>query len=264
MKLGKILEALEGQFWPEYAMSWDNSGLIVGDREQEIHKVCLALDATAAVIRWAKEAGADLIVTHHPMIFSPVKKINSDDFIGRKVLELAGSHMACYAMHTNFDVLGMADYLAGLLGLEDTRVLEPVEPAGDRRTGRPEGIGRYGTFAQTMTAEQLGHRVKDRLRLPYVLVSGDARRAVRMAAVSSGSGKSMVPAALAAGADVLITGDMDHHTVLDAEDQGLTVIDAGHYGTEYIFVGYMQQWFGKNLPELEVVPAPSRPPLSVI
>ena len=235
----EIVNRLEEQYPSSCAEEWDNVGLLVGRMDQAVEKVYVALDLTEKVLGEALGWGADLILTHHPMIFGAVKKVNDQDFTGRKILRLAESRTAYYAMHTNFDVLAMAHINGELLDLSDSCVL--CETGADTQ-GNSIGIGRIGSLPRDMELEECARFVKERFGLPAVKVFGDLRRVVRKAAVSGGSGKSMVSSAVSKGAQVLITGDIDHHTGIDGVDQGLCIIDAGHYGTEYFFISYMEKW----------------------
>ncbi len=255
-----IIEKIEQCFPPVYAEEWDNVGLLVGSPDREVNRVMTALDATEEVVDQAIRAGVQLLVTHHPMIFRGVKQITDRDFTGRKILKLAEHKIACYAMHTNFDVMGMAEKLAGMLGLLEQQVLMEVAPSGQSPSviKEKQGIGRVGRLPESMTLEACGAFVKKTLELPYVLVSGETGRQVEIAAVSSGSGKSMIPYALEKQADVLITGDMGHHEALDAKEQGLCIIDAGHYGTEKLFSGFMKNWFAGEFPGLDCLMAEQR------
>lgn len=245
----EIVKRLEEQYPPSCAESWDNVGLLVGHLDAPVEKVYVALDLTEEILGQALEWGADLILTHHPMIFGAIKRVNDQDFIGRKILKLAESHTAYYAMHTNFDVLAMAQINERLLGLSDTRVLFETGADGE---GNPIGIGRIGSLPEEMDMESCARFVKERFGLPGVKVFGNLKKAVRRAAVSGGSGKSMIASALSGGAQVLITGDIDYHTGLDAVDQGLCIIDAGHYGTEYFFISYMEEHLGQMFPGMQV------------
>lgn len=245
----EVIERLEQEYPSSCAEDWDNVGLLVGRMGAPVEKIYLALDLTQEHLEEALDWGADLILTHHPMIFRGMKRVNDQDFIGKKVLALAENHAACYAMHTNFDVLAMADINERLLGLCDTRVL--LETGTDEQ-GNSQGIGRIGTLPSEMDLESCARYVKERFELPSVRVFGDLKQTVRRAAVSGGSGKSMVAGALSGGAQVLITGDIDHHTGLDAVDQGLCVIDAGHYGTEYFFISYMKDKLAQMFSGLQI------------
>lgn len=260
MKCQEVISILEQQSPRHYACGWDNVGLLVGNRDKEIKKIYIALDATDEAIEEAVAAGADLLLTHHPMIFKGMKRITAEDFIGRRVIRLIQEDMAYYAMHTNFDVKGMADLAADYLHLTETRVLE-VTCSSDTEV---EGIGRYGSLTQEMSLEELCSLVKEVFSLDNVKVFGDLKQRVSTAAISPGSGKSVISNALCAGVDVLITGDIDHHEGIDAVAQGMAVIDAGHYGVEHIFIPYMKDYLNQKAPELEVEIQPLTFPFQIV
>lgn len=246
MKCKEIIEALEEKYAPSFAESWDNVGLLVGDKEKEVHKIFLALDVTDASLEAAIKAEADLIITHHPLIFSGMKKVVSDDFIGRRIIKMIQHNISYYAMHTNFDILGMADLSADFLGLKDREVLEVTYHEG----GRVEGLGRVGMLLDKMSLEECAEFVKKQFQLPSVRVYGDLTKEVQKVAICTGSGKSLIKDVLKHEADVYVTGDADYHFAIDAVAQGVSIIDAGHYGTEYIFMDYMEKelaLFGKEL-----------------
>lgn len=245
----EITDRLEQAYPAACAEEWDNVGLLVGRLDAPVENVYIALDLTGENLDEALEWGADLIVTHHPMIFKGMKRVNDQDFIGRKILRLAESHTACYAMHTNFDVLAMADINERLLELKDTR---PLYETGMDSQGNPQGIGRIGTLPFPMTLKECARYVKERFGLPSVKAVGDLNRMIHRAAVSGGAGKSMVSYAISGGAQALITGDIDHHTGLDAADQGLCIIDAGHYGTEYFFISHMKDEMERMFSGLQI------------
>lgn len=260
MKCQEVLSVLEQQSPKHYACDWDNVGLLVGREDKEIKKIYIALDATDEAIDEAVTAGADLLLTHHPMIFRGMKRITTQDFIGRRVIRLIQEDMAYYAMHTNFDVKGMADLAADYLHLTDTQVLE-VTCSSDTET---EGIGRYGRLPQEMSLQELCSLVKEVFSLENVKVFGNLNQRVFTAAISPGSGKSVISNALGAGVSVLITGDIDHHEGIDAVAQGMAVIDAGHYGVEHIFIPYMKDYLSRRLPELEVETQPLTFPFQIV
>ena len=176
------------------------------------------------------------------------------------MLKLIRNDIAYYAMHTNYDVLGMAALAERILGIRNTQVLDVTMS----ENGVEEGIGRVGDLEKPMTLEECSVYVKHRLKLGSLRVFGDMDRKVSRLAVSPGSGKSAVGPAIAKGADVLVTGDIGHHDGLDAVEQGLAVIDAGHYGTEYIFIDDMKQFLEEKLPGLEVVTTPIIHPFQVV
>lgn len=256
MKCREILEKIEERYPREYACDWDNVGLLAGDREQEVQTVYVALDATDEVIDAAIAAGADLLLTHHPMIFGSIRRVTTDDYVGERLIRLIQNQMSYYAMHTNYDVCGMAELSAKILGLTETVVLEEVFHG--------EGIGRVGRLPKPMTLEACAGLVKERFSLPHVKVFGDLEQQVERAAISPGSGKSMVTPARELGAEVLITGDIDHHTGIDTQDQGMAVIDAGHYGIEHIYIEDMGSFLRREFEKLTVVTAEIQHPFTVL
>ena len=260
MECKKVIEILEKQSPKSYACDWDNVGLLVGREDKEIQKIYIALDATDEAIEEAIANGADMLLTHHPMIFKGMKRVTQEDFIGRRIIRLIQNDMVYYAMHTNFDVMGMADLAADYLGISDTRVLEITSVS---ETGE-EGIGRYGSLKKEMTVRECCEEVKQAFSLENVKVFGDLERKVKTAAISPGSGKSVISNALQAGVDLLITGDIDHHEGIDAVAQNMTVIDAGHYGVEHIFIPYMEQYLKREAKELEIAVQPLTFPFQII
>lgn len=245
------------------ACSWDNPGLLAGRAEKQINKILIALDATDEVIDLAIAEKADMLLTHHPLIFKAVKKVNDQDFIGRRLVKLIQADICYYAMHTNFDAAPgcMADAAAKKLHLVEST---PLELLGEL-DGVPYGIGKTGILLGKMDLKELAEVVKKEFGLSFVTVYGASRfdGMVRRVAVCPGSGKGMTDAALAAGAQVLITGDMGHHDGIDAAANGLVVMDAGHYGLEHIFVDFMADHCTKKIdPEVEVVKAPLEFPVA--
>lgn len=258
MNCGEWITYLEKLAPEGYACSWDNPGLIAGRYDKEVRKILIALDATDEAVERAAEEQADLLLTHHPLIFTAMKKINDRDFIGRRMLKLIGHDICCYAMHTNFDAAPgcMADLAAAELGLLNAG---PLEVMGQTETGLDYGIGKTGDLPQAMTLRELADLIKEKFRLPFVTVYGAEQQdgPVRRAAMCPGSGKGMAQAAIESGAQVLITGDMGHHDGIDAAAQGLAVIDAGHYGLEHIFVEFMADYcrrFGESGTEILTMP----------
>lgn len=256
MRCQDIFMVLEERYPFTYACDWDNVGLLAGDREQEVKRVYVALDAVDAVIDAAIRWKADLLLTHHPMIFGSIKRVTADDYTGSRLIRLIRSGISYYAMHTNYDVMGMAELAASRIELSDSFVLEEVFGG--------EGIGRVGQLPASMTLEACARFVKERFCLPNVKIFGDLNKMVKTAAISPGSGKSMARTALEAGADVLITGDIDHHTGIDMDDCGLAMIDAGHYGIEHIFIEDIRAFLERRFPELSVAAAEISQPFTVL
>ncbi len=260
MKCYEIIDKLEALSPTDFAEEWDNIGLLAGRRDKEVRTVYIALDATDAVIGEAVRLGADLLLTHHPLIFKKMSRVNTDDFIGRRVCELIRNDISYYAMHTNFDVMGMADAAADELSLKDRRVLDVTYEDDISK----EGCGRVGELKDSMRVEALAGLVKEKFHVPNVRVFGDLDSPVRTVAVMPGSGGGFIQDALAAGADAMITGDVGHHEGIDAVAQGLAVIDAGHYGIEKLFISYMEEFMKRELPGVQIYKAEIREPFIVV
>lgn len=248
MKCEDIINRLEELSPPKFAEDWDNVGLLVGRKEKDISNIYIALDATDEVIDRAVTLGADMIITHHPMIFSSIKKVNSDDFVGRRILRLIRHDINLYAMHTNFDVMGMADAAADEMKLKKCRVLSVTYEDDISQ----EGFGRVGRLPSVMSLEECAEYVKECFKLEHVIVYGDTDNMVENAAICPGSGKSMAGDVVKSGADVYITGDIGHHDGIDLVANGVSVIDAGHFGIEKLFVPYMKEYLSRQFPDMTV------------
>ncbi len=245
----EVTDIIEQRFPKEYALDWDNVGLLAGRDDKEVRCIYIALDASDEVIHAAARQGADMLVTHHPLIFSGMKRITNQDFIGRRILELIRRDISYYAMHTNYDVLGMAALSGSMIGLKQPEALEVTCEA-------QEGIGRIGQLEKAVSLRQCCEDVKRAFHLESVRVFGNPDRTVERIAICPGSGKSVIGEALKKQADVLITGDIGHHEGIDAAAQGMAVIDAGHYGLEHIFVEDMKDYLGKKLEGVQIITAP--------
>ena len=256
MKCREIMDILETEYPKNCAEDWDNVGLLAGDENSEVKSILVALDATDETTYQAVSGGFDMLITHHPLIFGSIKQINNNTIVGRRLLKLIENHVAYYAMHTNFDIRGMARLNEEQIGLINTSVLLKTGEDGKE----VEGIGRVGELKLPMSYRQLAEHVKTSLDIRDVRCYGMCDETIKCVAISGGSGKSVVSEAINAGAQVLITGDIDYHTGIDAAAQGLYIIDAGHYGTEKIFMDYMTEKLKKALPKCRIEKAEQKPP----
>jgi dinuclear metal center YbgI/SA1388 family protein len=231
--LGQVIAALEARYDLVLAEPWDAVGLVCGDRDEPVARVLFAVDPTAAVVDEVIASGADVLVTHHPLFLTPVHGVPADDPRGRLVHRLVRAGAALFVAHTNADRApgtGVNAALADVLGLTGAVPLEPAD-------GVPgAGLGRIGELPGTVSLREfaaLAARV-----LPGtaggVRVAGDPDRAVRRVAVCGGSGGSLLPAAAAAGADVLLTSDLKHHPASDSlEAAGPALCDVAHFASEW-------------------------------
>ncbi len=260
MNCRDIINVIEEKYGRNYALHWDNVGLLAGRFEKDVKKIYVALDATDDVIDEAICSGADMLVTHHPLIMSGLAKITDDHFIGKRLIKLIQNDISYYAMHTNYDVRGMADLSGELLKLKNAEVLE-VTCECEECT---EGIGRIADLEKAITLNQCCQEVKKAFLLDHVKVFGNLETQVARIAICPGSGKSVIKEALKKGADVLITGDIGHHDGIDAVAQNLSIIDAGHYGIEHIFIKDMTEYLSEKLSDVEVLGAEIKHPFLVV
>lgn len=269
MRCDKLIQKLELLAPPECACEWDNVGLLAGWRDKEITRVFIALDATDEVVEEAVRLDADLLLTHHPLIFKPLKRVNDSDFIARRVMELLQYGVNYYAMHTNFDAAPgcMADIAAARIGLLEPELLEPEGVLEYRGERIGYGLGRVGRLSSPLSVKELGAMVKERFGLPFVTVYGEhsVEKTVTRVAIAPGSGKSSIKLAEQAGASVLITGDIGHHEGIDAAANHLAILDAGHYGLEHIFIDFMADYLKRECAgKLEIHKAAAAFPADII
>jgi dinuclear metal center YbgI/SA1388 family protein len=231
--LGEVVAALEARYDAALAESWDAVGLVCGDPEEPVRRVLFAVDPTSAVVDEVLETGADLLVTHHPLLLTAVHGVPADDPKGRLVHRLIRAGAGLFVAHTNADRAaghGVNDALAAVLGLVDAVPLEPFP--GDPRAG----LGRVGRLERPVPLATFAEHAAAVLPATVggVRVAGDPARTVRTVAVCGGSGGSLLQAAAHAGADVLLTSDMKHHPVSEAgESPGPAVCDVAHFATEW-------------------------------
>ena len=239
-----ILNFIEGIAPPYMKMDWDNCGLLCGRKNKEVRKILVALDPFRKVIQEAIDLGADLIVTHHPLIFrSPLMAVNEDTETGRCVLELMEHGIVAINAHTNLDLApgGVNDVLAQTLGLQDIQIINPIENYG---------LLRCGTVAEQPLSAFLAV-VKDDLHcdgLRYV----DAGKPVRKVAVGGGSCADEMQEALDAGCDTFVTADVKYNQFRTAYELGLNLIDAGHFHTENPTMPILAAKLAAAFPDVEV------------
>lgn len=242
MILKKVTELLDAKLNPDIAESWDNVGLLVGDTGSQIKKILLSLELSQSVMEMAKREGADLIITHHPAIFSGMKRVvsNDDDNL---IFQLINNNIALYSAHTNFDAIenGLNDYVAKLLGGKNISMVKSPE--------EQNGICRVFDISRTNAGDFLNH-IKKTLKIENLRFVGNANQEITKAAVVTGSGGEYIDVALANGAQILITGDLKYHYALELKEKGYNIVDAGHFETEKIFPEAMEIFIKENIKEL--------------
>lgn len=258
MKCKELMEILEELAPRRMACDWDNPGLLAGRQEKEVKKILLTVDVDDKAVEEAVKEGVDMIISHHPLIFRAMKHITDEDFIGRRIVKMIQSDISYFAMHTNYDSVpgGMADIVAERLGI---MFGAPLEEMGEEN-GAAFGIGKIGILNAPMNGRSFAKKIKETFDLPYVTVYGSElweTEPVKVAATCPGAGGSTIKAAIGKGAQVLVTGDIGHHDGIDAEAQGLMIIDAGHYGLEHVFLEHVETYLKERLgEEIEILRMP--------
>ena len=224
MTIRELYGYLNEKIPPSLSCEWDNDGLMCcPDLDAPVHRVLVALDITERVVEKAIDEGFDAIVSHHPLIFSPLSRVEPGNTVARKVIRMLRAGVTAMSFHTRLDAVsgGVNDTLASLLGLED------VAPFGNNG----EEIGRIGNLPVAMDLSDFAALVKKVTDADQVLVS-DAKKAVSRVAVLGGSGSGDVIAAVRAGADTYVSGELKHNWLTDAPDFGINLVAAGHFYTE--------------------------------
>lgn len=239
MKLKTLTKVIEQIAPLDIQETWDNSGIQLALNTGPVKRVLVCLDITDEVIDEAQKHKADLIITHHPLIFSGMKSIDYRTASGAYITRLMELGISVYSSHTPFDKIqgGNNDYIAELLGLEHTKnLLIGTEE---------EPISRIGIFSKTQTLSQTVQMVKERLKLHSVGVVGSPEASIKTVAICTGAGSDFLEAAAKNGCQLFLTGDVGYHDAQKAKELGVCVIDAGHYGTEKFFADN----FSKKLQE---------------
>lgn len=226
----------------ELAAEWDNVGLLAGSADREVRSVLVALDITEPVVEEAERMGADLIVSHHPVIFHPVKSITDRDPSGRLLIRLVRSGTGAVCMHTNLDAAqgGVNDALAAALQLEEAA---PLEGGG--------GIVRTGRLPRPVSVPDFLFAVQEALGAGGLRCT-DGAKPISRVAVGGGACGEFLWAAAAAGCDAFVTADVKYNQFLDAAALGLTLVDAGHFPTEDVVCPVLARHLSERFPELAV------------
>ena len=241
------------------AMPYDNCGLLIGSGETEPTGAVVSLDATLEALQYALENRCNLVVTHHPIIFNALKRIDTQS----AVYQYIRYGVSVISAHTNLDMVkgGLNDALAKRLGLTGVTGLGLVSPNG------PVYEGRVGMLPAPLTPDALAGQVKERLGLEAVgLVcrEGLEEKPLTRVAVCSGAGSSLLYDCAQEGADALVTSEIQHNIAQDALDMGIVMIDGGHYGTEILAVPLLAKRLEEQFPELPVFPFVQQPPIRAV
>ena len=242
MRVGDVTAAIEAFAPLSIQEAWDNSGLCIGSPTDEVHGVLVGFDCTAELIDEAVERDCDLVVTHHPLIFKGLKRIQGGDPVSDAVIRAVKAGVAVYAAHTTADkvIAGVSGAMARRLGLQNVALME--DEGG-------YGLGAVGTLPHPMTGEAVIAYVKERFGLSCVRASRPVDR-VEKVAVCGGSGASEIDAARATGAQLYISGDISYHHFFTPE--GFMVMDIGHFESEVDIVEILCKVIREKIPTFAV------------
>ena len=254
MKTSDFYSTIEKIAPPKLAEVWDNSGIQLDFGNPEVNRVLVAMEVTDKVIDEAIAKNADMLLVHHPLIFIPVKKFLPEDHVANYIIRLIREGIPVYSAHTTFDsaVGGNNDYLLEKLGCRD---IDRIEAAGRSENDPP--IVKLGVTDEGLKLSDFCAKLKTVLgSASCIKVTGDPERVIRKVALCTGGGGEFWEDACRAGADLFISGDIRHHEAQGAKERGMCLIDAGHWGTENLFVPNMCEKLKKAAPgDLEVIPS---------
>ena len=245
MTIRELYAALDARYPRSLSWDLDNDGISCApDLDAPVTGVLIALDPTEDAVEAAIESGCNVLLTHHPMLFRGLKTVDGHDTGSRKVIRMIQNGITAMAFHTRLDVAdgGVNDCLAARLGLRS------VEPFGDNANSAGKPIGRVGDLPREMTADEFIQTLKTALDLPAVIFAG-CGKPVRRVAVVGGAGDGDVAAAVAAGADTYVTGELKYHQLCDAPYGDINLVMAGHYHTEAPVLAVLAETCAEICPE---------------
>lgn len=248
MTIREFYAALEEKLPRSLSCDWDNDGISCApDPDAPVTGILIALDPTEDAVDMAIETGANVILTHHPMLFRGLKTVDGHDTGSRKVIRMIQHGITAMAFHTRLDAAdgGVNDCLAARLGLTE------VEPFGDDSNPAGKPIGRVGNLPEAVNVDDFIETVKAALNLPALTFAG-CGKPVRRVAVLGGAGDGDIPAAVAVGADTYMTGELRYHQLCDAPYGEINLIMAGHYHTEAPVLSRLAELCAEICPEVAV------------
>lgn len=245
MRAKEVIKALEDFAPLDLQESYDNAGLTVGSPEKEVNKALLTVDVTEEIIEEAVSVGADMIISHHPLIFRGIKNITCVDYIGRSLIKAIKNDMVIYACHTNIDsVMGGVSYRMGeKAGLQNMRFLT------QGNTER-SGLGVIGTLDEPMELKEFLSILKSRFNVPCVRFSGPEGKVLKIA-MCGGAGAEFINDAIREGADLYVSADFKYHDFFMAEKR-ISLADMGHFESEQFTLEIFYEVISKKLPNFAI------------
>ncbi len=250
-KVADIIDFMNKFCPPSLAFDGDNVGLIEGRSDKQVSKVLLTLDVDEKVADEAAKVGADMIISHHPLMFRAIKRLTTANPMQRTLISLISNDIPLFSAHTNLDCVrgGLNDYLAGKLGIKNTSVVEVTGTID----GVDHGFGRIGQVEDGTTLSHMLERCVSALGTPFVKYVGDPQRKIKTVAVNCGGGADEIDICIEKGVDLFVTGDVKYNPARDCYDNGMALIDAGHYETEHIVCELLLNILSKEFKDVEFV-----------
>ena len=234
MQIRELINILEEKYPFSLQEEWDNSGLQIGNPDDELKGVVLSLDLEEEAIDIALENNkANLIITHHPYLFNPIKSIDFTDSFYDRLRRCIKNDITVFAFHTNLDIAagGVNDNLAELLNLKNVKSLE---------IGKDLGLGRYGNINETRAVDFLKF-VKEKLAAENIIAYGNTEKIINKIAICGGAGSSLIDDAIRLSCDLILTGDVKYHEAMDYSNKGIIVADIGHFASENHIIYKLQK-----------------------
>ncbi len=258
-KLYDIIEFMNKLCPPSLAFSGDNVGLIEGREDRSIDRVLISLDVDEKVAFEAATLDCDMIISHHPLMFHAIKRLTDSDPMQRTLMSLISDDIALFSAHTNLDCVrgGLNDYLAEKLGVKDTSVIEVV----DTIDGIDHGFGRIGRVDEGTTLSDMLSRCALALGTPFVRYVGNPDKKISTVALNCGGGADEMDICIKMGVDLFITGDVKYNPARDAYENGMALIDAGHYETEHIVCELLSGKLSDAFPDVEFIVSKENKPV---
>ncbi len=250
MKIKEIAALIEAEFPKHFAMERDNVGLLVGDENTEVTKILVCCDVDEYVADEAASIGANLIISHHPLMFFAINRLGENNPEQRTLRKLIKNDIALYTAHTNLDVGsgGINDYMASMLGLKNTQVIECV----CEKDGKYHGYGRSARLDKPVTLKQMLDKCKAVFDLDGCRYVGNFDDEISSVAINTGGGAGIMDLCFNLKADLFITGDVKYNPARDSYERAMDVIDVAHYDTEKITMDFFKEFFAKRAPQIEV------------
>jgi len=246
MNIKEFAEKFENDFPLHYAFEGDNVGLLVGDSNDEIKGILTTCDVDINVVNEAVEKGANLIISHHPLMFTKIGRLTEDVPEQRAIRAMIANGISLYSAHTNLDagLGGINDYMASLLGMDNTSVVDKV--CSDEKG--THGFGRISDLKKEVTLKKIMDKVINVFDADGLRYAGDCDAPIRRVAVNTGGGAGIIDECISLGCDLLITGDIKYNGYRDAVENGMCIIDIMHYDSEHI----AKRWFSNYLSQMDL------------